>query len=85
METGIDAFLPFDWITTHPPQGAWTNEEIRFNSVECLRKCTRYETAPISLTWDKSIATDHSTRVIAYISAAAEEDPLKAVPMEFRQ
>ena len=32
METGIDAFLPFEWITAHPPQGIWTNNEIRFNS-----------------------------------------------------
>jgi len=36
MEPEIDAFLPFDWITTHPPQGAWTNQEIRFNSARCL-------------------------------------------------
>ena len=85
METNIDAFLPFDWITAHPPQGTWTNEEIRFNCAECMRKCTRYETAPFSLTWDKSIATNPSTRVIGFVSAAAEEDPLKAVPMEFRQ
>jgi len=34
METGIDAFLPFEWITAHPPQGIWTNNEIRFNSAE---------------------------------------------------
>jgi len=85
METGIDAFLPFEWITAHPPQGSWTNEEVRFNSAECIRKCTRYETNPFSLTWDESIATDPEARVIGYVSAAAEEDPLKAVPMEFRQ
>ena len=85
MEADIDAFLLFDWITTHPPQGAWTNEEVRFNSVECMRKCTRYETGPISLTWDESIATNPSARVIGYVLPAGEEDPLKAVPMEFRQ
>jgi len=28
METNIDAFLPFDWIMAHPPQGTWTNEGI---------------------------------------------------------
>jgi len=85
METGIDAFLPFEWITAHPPQEAWTNEEVRFNSAECIRKCTRYETNSFSLTWDESIATNPSAQVIGYVSAAAEEDPLKAVPMEFRQ
>jgi len=85
MEADIDAFLPFDWITTHLPQGAWTNEEVRFNSAECMRECTWYETGPFSLTWDESIATNPSARVIGYVSAAAEEDPLKAVPMEFRQ
>jgi len=36
MEPEIDAFLPFDWITAHPSQGAWTNEEIRFNGAECV-------------------------------------------------
>ena len=60
MEADIDAFLPFEWIMTHPPQGAWTNEEVQFNSGECLRNCTRYETGPFSHTWDESIATDPS-------------------------
>jgi len=32
MDPDIDIFLPFGWITDHPPQGAWTNEEVRFNS-----------------------------------------------------
>jgi len=85
MEPEIDAFLPFDWITVHPPQGAWTNEEIRFNGVECVEKCTRYEASPYSLTWDESVATDPNARIIRYVVAAAEEDPLKAIPMEFRQ
>jgi len=85
METGIDAFLPFEWITAHPLQGIWTDNEIRFNSAECIWKCTRYETDPFSLTWDKAIATDPEARIIGYVSAAAEEDPVKAVPMEFRQ
>jgi len=85
MEPEIDAFLPFDWITAHPPQGAWTNEEIRFSSVECMGKCTRYEASPYSLTWDESVTTDPDARIIGYIAMAAEEDPLKAVPMEFRQ
>ena len=40
---------------------------------------------PFSLTWDESIASNPSTRVIGYVSAVAEYDPFKAVPMEFRQ
>jgi len=31
------------------------------------------------------VATDPSVRVIGYVSATAEEDLLKAVPMEFCQ
>jgi len=85
METRIDAFLLFEWITAHLLQGIWMNNEIQFNSAECIRKCTRYETDPFSLTWDESIATNPEARVIRYVSAAAEEDPVKAVPMEFRQ
>jgi len=69
----------------HPPQGIWMNEEIRFNSAECMRKCTWYETGPFPLTWDDSITTNPSSRIIGYVSAADEEDPLKNVPMEFRQ
>jgi len=41
MEADIDAFLPFEWIIAHPPQVAWTNAEVRFNSAECLTNCTR--------------------------------------------
>jgi len=58
MEPEIDNFLPFDWITTHPPQGAWTNEEIQFNGAECVEKCLRDEANPYSLTRDESVATD---------------------------
>jgi len=46
MEAAIDIFLPFSWIEQHPLQGAWTNEEVRFNSAECMRRCTRHETGP---------------------------------------
>ena len=79
METNIDAFLPFDWITAHPPQGTWTNEKIRFDSARCIRECTKYETGQYSLSWDELVATDPNTRVIGYVSAV-EEDPLKKVP-----
>jgi len=50
-----------------------------------MRKCTWHETGPFSLTWDESIATNHNARVIGYVSAVREEDPLKAVPIEFHQ
>jgi len=50
MEAAIDIFLLFSWIEQHPPQGAWTNEEVRFNSAECMRKCTWHEMGPFSLT-----------------------------------
>jgi len=53
MEPEIDAFLPFDWIMTHPPQGAWTDQEIRFNSARCLASCTRFETGEFSLSLDE--------------------------------
>ena len=41
MEADIDLFLPFGWIARHPPQGAWTTEEVRFNNPDCLSKCTK--------------------------------------------
>jgi len=85
MEAAIDVFLPFSWIEQHLLQGAWTNEEVRFNSVECMRKCTRHETGPFSLTWDESIATNPRAEVIGYVSAVRTEDPLEVVPIEFRQ
>jgi len=85
MEPNIDAFLPFDWITAHPLQRAWTNEEIHFNDPECVKRCTRYEASPYSLTWDQSVTTDPNARIIGYLAEAVEGDPLKAIPMEFRQ
>jgi len=66
MEAAIDIFLPFSCKDQDPPQWAWTNEEVQFNSAECMRKCSRHETGPFSLTWDESIATNSSTRVIGY-------------------
>jgi len=85
MEEGIDIFLPFWWIAKYPPQGAWQDPEIRFNSVRCLEKCTKYEQGDFSLTWDDSVATDLTARAIGYVSGVAEEDPLGRVPKEFRQ
>jgi len=84
MEPGIDAFLPFDWITTHPPQGAWTNQEIRFNSARCLASCTRFETGEFSLVWDEEVARNPQAQIIGYVSAV-DKDARERVPMEFRQ
>ena len=50
MEEGTDIFLPFWSIAKHPPQGAWQDPEIRFNSAECQEKCTKYEAADFSHT-----------------------------------
>jgi len=85
MDPGIDIFLPFEWVTAHPPQGAWTNKEIRFNSAQCLENCTKHEVGQFSLTWDETVATDPAAHLIGYVSAASDEDPIKAVPKEFRQ
>jgi len=49
MDPEIDVFLPFDWITDHPPQGDWTDEGIRFNSPRCLERCTKQATNEFSL------------------------------------
>jgi len=85
MEEGIDIFLPFWWIAKHPPQGVWKDPEIRFNSARCLEKCTKYEQADFSLTWNDSVATDPTARAIGYLSGVAKEDPLGKVPEEFRE
>jgi len=86
MDMDIDIFLPFWWVTEHPPQGAWTSEEIRFNSAKCLEQCTRYETNEFSLTWDESVITEPSAQLIGYVTAVDENpDPLQQVPLEFHQ
>ena len=85
MEEGIDIFLPFWWITKHPPQGMWEDAEVRFNSAECLKKCTKYEQADFSLTWDDMVATDASAQIIGHVVAVEKGDPLEKVPMEFQQ
>ena len=85
MEEGIDIFLPFWWIAKHPPQGAWQDLGIRFNSARCLEKCTKYEQADFSLTWNDAVATDPTAQTIGYVSGVTEEDPLGRVPKEFQQ
>jgi len=81
MDPGIDVFLPFDWVTDHPPQGAWTEEEIRFDSPQCLEKCTKQATSKLSLTWDETVLSDPEARTIGYVSAVQE----RQVPPEFQQ
>jgi len=86
MEEGIDIFLPFSWIEQHPPQGAWSSDQdIRFNSARCLENCTKFATNEFSLTWDDTVATDPAAGLLGHVSAACDEDPLQAVPVEFRQ
>ena len=84
MEKGVDLYLPFDWIEQHPPQGAWTQDEVRFKSTTYLETCTKYETSNFSLSWDDSVLTDEDARVIGHVSAVTD-DPISNVPMEFRQ
>ena len=84
MDPNIDIFLPFSWITDHPPQGTWTNEEVRFNSPRCLEKCTKVATNEFSRTWDESVLTEPDARTIGYVSAV-QEDTVEQVPPEFRQ
>ena len=85
IEKDVDIFLPFSWIEQHPPQGAWTQDEIRFNSAACLETCTKYETNNFSLSWDDLVVTDKNARIIGHVSSATTENPLDNVPMEFQQ
>jgi len=64
MEAEIDVFLLFEWILSHPPQGAWTSEEVRFNSRRCLENCTKFQTRQFPLTWDNSVALNAEARII---------------------
>ena len=82
MDPEINIFLPFSWITKHPPQGAWTMKEIRFNSAAFLEKCTKWETKNFTLTWDETICTDPSALLIGYVSST---EPSNEVPPEFQQ
>jgi len=84
MEPKVDLFLPYWWISRHPPQGIWESEEIRFNSPRCQETCTRYEKGEFLLNWDKEVAHDPNARVIGHISAVTTDDALASVPGEFR-
>jgi len=84
MEPEVDIFLPYWWISRHPPQGIWELEEIQFNSPGCQETCTRYEQEEFSLTWDEKVAHNPNARVIGHISAVTTDDALASVPGEFR-
>jgi len=83
MDPEIDIFLPFSWISKHTPQGAWTTEEVRFNSQRCLNECTKFEQSAFSLTWDESVSLDPDAQTIGYVAAITPEVP--DVPLEFRE
>ena len=85
MDKKIDIFLPYWWIAKHPLQGAWENQEVRFNSLHCLKKCTKYETSDWKLSWDKMVCYDDNAHYIGYVSVVNQEDPWDRVPPEFRQ
>jgi len=83
MDPEIDIFLPFSWIAKHPPQGAWTTEEVRFNSQRCLNECTKFEQSAFSLTWDESVSWDPDAQTIGYVAAITPEAP--NVTLKFRE
>jgi len=84
MEEAINLFLPFEWIERHPPQGAWTSEEMRFSSAWCVEQCTKFGTNEFLLSWDDSVAEDPSASIIGYVSeATADADPFSLVPEKF--
>jgi len=83
MDPEIDIFLPFSWISKHPPQGAWTKKEVRFKSQRCLNKCTKFEQSAFSLTWDESVSLDPDAQTIGYVAAITAEPP--DVLLEFRE
>jgi len=57
MEPEVDIFLPYWWISKHPPQGIWESEEIRFNSPGCQETCTQYEQGEFTLATKRWQAT----------------------------
>jgi len=59
---------------------------MRFNSPECIEKCTRFEAADFSLSLHEAVAGHPEARVIGYVSAVGEQEtnPLNLVLEEFR-
>jgi len=55
-----------------------------FNSPDCLKQCTRFETADFSLSWDEAVATGLEARIVRYVSAVKqEEELLENIPEKF--
>jgi len=84
MDPEVDVFLPFGWLSNHPPQGAWTNEEVRFDSPRYLEKCTKQETNEFALTWDETVVLDPEARMIGYV-LAVQDNANEQIPLKFRQ
>jgi hypothetical protein len=69
------------------PQGVWDSEELRFRSLHCLTECTRVAISAFPLVFDEAVLTSPEARIIGYVSAIGNDssDPLREVPLEFRQ
>jgi len=85
LKPEVDIFLPFWWIVKHPPQGAWRDKDLRFNSPNCSKLCTKAATTKFSLSLDRSVIIHPGVQIIGYVSAVRAADPLDQVPNEFRQ
>jgi len=84
MEVGVDIFLPFWWIIKHPPQGAWEDAKVRFNSSDCLKNYTKYEQAEFSLTWDEDVCKNPEARIVGYVSMVQNNEE-NQVPTKFHR
>jgi len=85
LEPEVDIFLPFWWIVKHPPQGAWRDPDLCFNSPNCSKLCTKAATTKFSLSLDRSVISHAGAQIIGYISAVGAADPLDQVPNKFQQ
>ena len=80
LEPNVDLFLPCWWQDAHEKQGKWLSPNLRFESQECLKNCTKAAIEnDFSLDLDDSILFNPETRLIGHVSATsttAEQDPL---------
>jgi len=67
LEPEVDVFLPFWWITKHPPQGVWDSPELQISSPSCLDLCTKTAVQEFSLSLDDSILLHPEARFIGYV------------------
>jgi len=72
LEPEVDDFLPFWWISQHPPRGVWESDEIRFNSPWYIQEYTQWETNGFSLTLDEEVTQNAEARIVGYVSAIHE-------------